>query len=404
MVKFNLNIPKDVKKLIVIAFFLRLLVFFIVLLLQNTSDFGFISNEPINDDARFLLASSNYNKIAHSVIDKVAFTSSFEAYGDYSGYKLTIPLWQWIVCIVGYISGTNFTIRLITIFLSSISIVYLFNICRIILGEKSAIIASKIWALLPYPVIFACSPYKDHLVLIAFWGLLLNLIKYSNNIRLSKIELFSVPLYLFIYFNLRSGISIIAVAVLFGYFLFKRNRKINKLNLLILALVGIYGIYTTFVYSWDSILLKTNYYVLQRVDGSNTLAFFNINSITDIWKLPFTYMISIIQPFGLTSEISAPISVVAISNILLIPMMFANFLYLFFYRSKYYYYWPILVLYLITIVSSISIFRHYYYLLPFHILSFAALYNSINWKKFKLLISCLSIFTLLVFIYYFSQK
>ena len=166
-----------IKLIIITAFFVRLLMLFVVFYFQDYMEDGFIGSSTYYDDYRYELGAENYAVNAKSLIDVSAFVQVYAEVGDWVGYKLatpfdSTPLWYWVACIVIYIFKTKWVLRILNVVISSVAILYVYRFANMVYGEITAFKVCRLLAFLPYPVIFSCFSYKDQLVMLIFFYLL----------------------------------------------------------------------------------------------------------------------------------------------------------------------------------------------------------------------------------------
>ena len=125
----------------------------------------------------------------------------------------------------------------------------------------------------------------------------------------------------------------------------------------------------------DILIFKFNAYLNANIsskEANNTISLVTITGIKDLYKLPLTYMFSIIIPIQIGSFSNSWLSVVSNINFIMIPIAVGSLLYIFTKkkRDKIVFY-SLLGYYLITIIMSTGIFRHYYSLLPITFIPFS---------------------------------
>ena len=142
--------------------------------------------------------------------------------------------------------------------------------------------------------------------------------------------------------------------------------------------------------SWEPIQRKLLTYVYEfSLDSEqDTIDFFIIKSPAQIWKYPFSLMFLLFQPLSLSaSRILCWMDVAKYLNIVAVPVAIGNILYLgAFKMKKSYLYWLAQLFYLITIITSLGIVRHQFYLQPFMMMIFAVYFYKTK-NKFILVVS-----------------
>lgn len=373
-------------KILLIAFIVRVIMLAIIFLVTPKWSAGFIGNTVFQDDFRYEAGAILYSKTANSIIDFDAFSFAYANYGDYVGYVKNIfsatPLWYWIVCVVYYIFKSIVVIRLLNIIFSILSIYVLYKLLNKYYNDQIAIVAAKLLAFLPYPVIFSCFSYKDNLVML----LTISLLYLSLCFRLNK-DFNIKKMLFFIFISLllllvRGGLSAILIGLCFIIaFLTKDNLEKKKFfQLTVLIIVSFIAILFVFANSLSSIGLKIHSYITARdVSQLGLISLVTITKISDIYKLPFTFLFAIVMPIGFNNDIASWYNIVGIINICMAPISIGAFIDIF-YRAKkeWVFIGCCLVYYFISIIASIGIFRHYYSLLFIPIMLFSHLYCDCN--------------------------
>lgn len=395
------------KKIFFITISIRIVFLILVILLSTHMEKGFIASHRDVDDWRYEEGGFYYSQNATSLIDTQTFTEAYGRMDDYTGYNLnkpfsSTPLWYWVVCIVMYITKTYWVVRILNIIIAGMSSVVIYNFTKKIYGEKVARLTSKLFALLPYPVLFSLFSYKDHLVLLFTFYLLDTSVylKYNRRITLPKV-LISIVVVLGIMLT-RSGLSIILLGVCFVIVFIREINIKNIFNIkmlfLLLLVIGLSLIF------YQDIIHKYNAYSTINLDTketNNTISLVLITSIKDLYKVPFTYMFSIINPIGIGNFNNSWFSIVSNINFVMVPIAIGSLLYILTKkkRDKIIFY-SLLGYYLISIIMSTGIFRHYYSLLPITFIPFSDYIYRAR-KEEKLILIIFSILGIVVLFYYY---
>ena len=181
---------------------------------------------------------------------------------------------------------------------------------------------------------------------------------------------------------LRSGLAVIVAAVVFLIIKKEGGYKITSVQMIIPLILGISGITAFLFFSMDSIMLKLTAYVYNyELTSRGMVQYFLIKSPLQVWKYPVSMLFMTLLPVNLTMTMNSWNDLVCCLNVIAFPVAFGNFLYLFFFKMKKdRFWWCMQLLYLITIVTSLEIFRHSYYLLPFTMIFFSVFYTKIKFK------------------------
>ena len=395
-----------IKRIVIISLFLRILVLIIVLLSGSFGD-AFVEVSMNVDDWRYETGGEYYSEYARSVIDPQTFTDAYMRLGDSTGHHIDKPItnatiWYWIVCILMYFTKTKWSVRILNVFLSSLSIVYIFRFARLVYSKKTAILASKLFAVLPYPVIFCCFSYKEEVALICTFYLLYRSaeFRYSHKITLSII--FKMLIATLFLFGVRSGVSLILIAICIFIMFFKDMRFIRAHFPIFLCFFGVAIVLFTFLairYKGIIIHKFSTYLSPTYVEETGLLQFFKIRSVKNIWRFPFTYFISVMMPLVLTSSFSSWASIVSFLNLFcMTPIAIGATVYAFCKKKKDpLVYWSCILYYSIYLITSLGISRHYAALLPLSLIAFADYRVNLNEKDHKIWL-VISILGIIVFL------
>ena len=396
------------KKIFFITVFIRLLFLILMIFLSTYMEKGFIASHRDVDDWRYEKGGYYYSQHATSLIDSKTFTEAYGRMNDNTGYNLdrpfySTPLWYWIVCVVMYITKTHWAVRILNIVIAGLSSIIIYKFTRWNYGEKVAKLTSKLFALLPYPVLFSLFSYKDHLILL-FTFYLLNVslsFKYTRKVTI-KTFLISVVVILGIMLT-RSGLSVILLGICFLIVFVKDIRLKDMFNIrmfffLIIVLIMIFIFY-------DDIIYKFNAYSSIKLDtkeADNTISLVLITDIRSLYKLPLTYVFSIITPIGMGKFNNSWFSVVSNINFIMVPIAVGSLFYIFTKkkRDKIVFY-SLLGYYLLSIIMSTGIFRHYYSLLPIVFITFSDYIYRANKREKLIWIISSFLGEILIFYYYF---
>lgn len=367
-----------VNKVVLWAVGLRLLVLLIIFSVTPEWSTGLIGTATSFDDVRYEAGAMLYANTADRIIDKEAFARAYGAFDDWTGYDPSIfsatPLWYWIVCIICYIFGNIVFVRLINIIIAATAVYYLYKLVEHMYGEQTALLASRLLAFLPYPIVFSCFSYKDSLVMTIIIYLLYHAVKYRDTKKIRLKTLFYVLISALSLLLIRGGISAIFLVLCFSVALFngeKRGRRqfAQKLCLVIIAsVIGAYVLYSSF----DIIVLKIQAYIVNRdLSDQGGIALVSITSLKDIYKLPIAFLFAIIMPIGFDG-INSWLSVISVLNVCMAPIAIGATLDILLHNKReFFFIMACYGYYAISIVASIGIFRHYYSLLFIPIMFFA---------------------------------
>ena len=360
-----------VRQRMLIALFVRLVMLtMIVILAEQVPAYGFIGNTPDYDDFRYEQGAVMYAEEADSIIDVDAFTRIYDSMGDWTGHHLASPLtegflWYWIVCIMTYITRWRWWIRILNIVLSVFITKYIYELSEILFTEKVAQGASLFYAIFPYTVIFSCFSYKDTLVSFCIFFTAVFFAKAKHGEKITGRQRIEFIIVCLIFVFVRSGVSEIWIGLCLVYYYFEAKTRIPAKKLFVIMVLFVAGVFMTFLTA-ELILYKFNAYIGgASTEGLGGGALVKITGIRDIWKLPFTFLFSILQPIGFSGAITSWASVVSRCNILICPVAVSAVMEVVFHRRKdKYLSITILIFYLICSVPSVLVFRQLYSVWP----------------------------------------
>lgn len=370
------------------AFIIRIIALIcIVLLAEVLPAYGLRGNFVDADDYRYEQGAVEYAHSADGIIDVETFTEIYDSMGDWTGHHLFSlqeflswsPLWYWIVCILLYITKWRWSIRILNILLVTFSIKYVYKLTQYVYGERTALLAARLMAYLPYLVIFSCFSYKDCLIMFCTFFLWYFFIKKKYADDPTRAEWFGCAFCILLLLLTRSGLSIVLVCMLLGFFFFDeivavvRSRRSSKKRITVILLAFVLAGVLAYLF-WEPISRKISAYIL-NTSGYEDLQMgklVKIRNIREIWKLPFTLALAIMQPIGFVENIGSWADIAGFVNIVMCPIAVGFLLYLI-QRDKpdQICFWFMTAYYTVTAISSVLVFRHLFSVLPIPLIGFA---------------------------------
>lgn len=399
-----------IQKIILGAFFIRLLVLSFIFTVTPDWFTGFLSNSVMQDDVRYEMGAIRYAETANSIFDYDAFSSAYALYGDYVGKVKSVfsatPLWYWIVCIIYYIFRTTIVIRVLNIVLSTLSVWLLYRLIKLKYDENMAQTGAKLLAFLPYPVIFSCFSYKDHLIMALTIYLLLQAMccRVVGAVAIQRIVQMSFSALALLL--LRGGLSAILIAICFVLAFFTApklnyNKTMRQLLLKIVALIVVTFILSQSMYP---IVLKIQAYITGKdISALNGISFVTVTSIKDLYKLPFTFLFAVVMPIGFDGPVRSWFDVVSLLNVCMAPIAVGAAIDIFLHkRNEWLFINSCVIYYFISIIASIGIFRHYFSLLfiPLMLFSHLICYGRSHTKNLWIISSCAYVLVLSMYLAY----
>lgn len=409
IIKLNLSNNGALNKTILFAIIIRLIVL-IIIALSGSWESSFINQDNgVTDDFKYEVGAELFVQNASSPFDVRTFAWAFNSVdsSDWTGHHLNNPisysvLWYLIVCTLVWITKTKYSIRLFNILLAAITIRYIYNFAEKTWGDRVADKSVKLFAYLPYPIIFSCFGYKEELVLFCTFYLLSKSVDYRNNEKLGISGILKMLLVAVLLLGIRSGISLILFAVCLAIMFIPDPRtgvKITVKRILPFAVMLVVAVFA-FVMFGGALTYKASQYIGEGRGGADTISLLMVNNIKDIWKLPLSYMYSIIMPISLFKPLDSWLSLIDNVNIIMVPISVGSILYMVLRKKNdSIVYWGTLGYYLIYVIASLNIFRQYASLLPLNLIFYAAFVTeaTAQEKKVFYILSCLMVFVLVVF-------
>jgi 4-amino-4-deoxy-L-arabinose transferase-like glycosyltransferase len=395
------------RKVLIISISLKILILITISLLKNGDIGGYNTNSIESDDVRYETGALYYSQNANSIIDEEVFTYAFEQFGDYTGYSESFSFWYWFVCIVTYLFKYTFVLRIINILFSALTAYYIYKLGSILFNKKAGKYALIIYSFNPYFLFFPLFLYKDQFIALIMVQLFYYLYIYFTSNK--KKYLFYVLIVLSLITFLRSGFSILLIASVLVLSFIREKEYSNRFKLkkvfyfLLILIIFIFCATFYFIDNFDIIQRKLLAYVIERANSeSDTIAMFQISSLSDFYKLPFSFIFALLQPINLTSKILSVSGFVGVINLFGIFLASGNILALFDKKIRgLNFTWIINALFIITLITSLGISRHYYFMLPFYVIFLSAyIIKGINLRK--TLLSSL-ILAFLIGVYFFTK-
>jgi len=395
-----LNRQKTIFKIILLSFVLKVLILILVEFFSPQFGFFFMNDGIFHDDDKYFIVAREYLSNSSGIIDIGAFRNATNLVGHYSQYS-SENLWFWTVAIFAYIFKWLPSLNLLVIFISSINIYLIFYLGKNFYSNKTGILAAKLYAFMPYPLIFSVFIFKDHLIITAFLLFLLLLLSIFYESKIKPIYIFMGLLSLLVFSQLRQGLSdilILMTVVAFGYRLIKRKYYFSILVYSILAITTLLFLFSLSDNLYSSVIYKINAYVNYSRFDDTSLSLIGMNRLSDIYKFPATYVISIIMPFNLGQRLDSWFSFVSYMNIISIPIASGLIIYMLFnVKKNKMLYWTVIFITLGTLFVSLAIFRHYFFLLPIHYLFFSEFVREKKYRDIWIFSSMFILIALIVF-------
>lgn len=365
-------ILKSSHKIYIYAFAVRIITLAIIMMIGEDLSTGLIGSTNLYDDVRYLYTAQLYIKKATSIIDIPVFQHTMDTVEMGYIHDSFTSMWDWMVCILYYILRNEILIKIVNIVFAVVSVKCIYDICKELYGQKVAKLASSLYAFLPYPVIFSCFLYKDQFYTMITLLLLKTAIRCAGSMTLK--DIFIMALLVLISALTRTGLVVLVAFALILIIYKKGKYKIDiKKVLFVIPICIILSIYIVYL-SWDAINTKLVYYVLEFAQDSevSTIDFFLIKTPYDICKYPLSLFVMLLQPINTSCALNCWMDVAGFLNIVAVPIAVGNVLYfLNVKQKKSYLFWLAHLFFMVTIITSLNITRHQFYLQPYIMMIFA---------------------------------
>ena len=384
----------NLKRLLINALIIRIFICALILVVgKSINEIYFIS-----DDVAYENLAKAYLQSASSPFDLSALTLI-----GATGYLQVF--WPYVVCISAYVFRSIYAARFINVFLSIVTVKLIYSLTKSISkNHTTAMCAAKIYAYLPYPILVCCFPIKDIYLTVAVLYIFDIFVAFQNMQKITIVQYILSILLLFGTYFTRGGV-VEMMSLFFIAFVIKRFADTHNYVAIMFSII----IAFVFLYAFGGLILNSfntkigNYGEYAQMD--TTISAIQMSSITQIYKLPFTYFFASLQPIPLslfTPENGKIWSqLIYYGNLTIIPIACGNFLYVFYRKQNRLFWICSVVMYCAVITLSLGIFRHYLFLLPLEMINYslymenATSVKRTNWLVF--VVSCVVLILLYSF-------
>lgn len=377
----------ELKKIVFGALLIRIVLFFIVI----------FSNDPfiITDDRAYEEISKTYLLYANSLWD---WNAIYATGGD--GYLQVF--WPYVICIFSKILGTEYAGRILNIVLSTLCIYVVYNLAQSITkNQDKSLLAAKLMAFLPYPLLFSVFNIKDFYIMFGVFYTFSLILKWQDNegVKIGEIIL-SLLLLIGVYFARGGVVEFVGIA--FAFFIanrFIKNRQYGYLGLLLIVVLLVFmQLSESIMGAFDTKLDEYGNVGLQ----ANGLRMIQMHTYADIYKLPLQYVFSIIMPFtnnyfAVTNEFTW-LGLLTTLNVAMYPISFGCLFYIFMKKHNPLFFWSTFLVYIIITAMVLAIFRHYFFLFPLHVLTFVCFLDRATDSQKKMVWGLSGLLAALVFV------
>ena len=382
---------KTLRKVLFYGALVRFFFFFVVIYFQD-----WIDPYLLADDVDYELRVQWYLRTANGYFD-------WNTAENLRQSMLIQQFWNYFICFTAKILNTVYAARIFNCIFSILIIYEIFKLTIYISNDKEAAIkAAKIYAYFPYAWIFCVFPFKDVLLSLSVFCILLLFVKLQNNIKVSPLHILISIILAFCIYYLRGGVVefIALIFILFFTDKFIKRREYGYIIILVICSILVFANMGTFIE--EAAMQKISDYNTTESISSGNLAMIQIKSFEEIWKLPFTYVFAMMSPGVINVGTNESIDwyvIYCYSNVMLLPLALGGFAYVFCKKHNTVFWTTSFLMYAAVIALSIQSFRHYFFLFPVTVINYALVRsfhsNIIN----KFIIWGSIVFFLLIFIY-----
>lgn len=371
----------------------------LIIILYAASEYWDIYS--LEDDKVFEELAGKYLFNAKSVLD-------WELMGKLARGWLS-PFWAYVLCIASGLTRTIYATRYLNVVLSTLCIVVTYNLCYEVSGsQKIALMAARLFAYMPFPVLIACFPFKDIFIMLSTMYAFYVFVRIQNNRKVAIHQYVLLSVLLVCVYFCRGGVTELLLMYLLVYYLQKLLRAKNY-GVALLLLIGAIVVFVAFRNQiLSAFMTKLENYDHKAVSESAGLNAIRVTGLLDIYKLPLAYAFCMLQPLAL--ELFTPVAdtrpwqtVMAFSNITIYPVAIGAWLYMFVKKHNLFFWMSSFVMFSAVLILSMGVSRHYLFLLPVHMINYSLYMDERheNFKNRKTLV-ILGTFALFVLVFCYS--
>ena len=320
-------------------------------------------------------------------------------YFDYLTIGFAEQFWPWVMCFSTKLFNYAYIGRIINIFISTFTIWVIYKLTfEISENIKTALLAARLFAFMPLPVLTCCFPIKDIFLTFTVMYAFYIFVCLQKGNKVSPFRLVLCGALLICTFFTRGAIVellMIFLAVYFAQKLIGEQKYIQLVAFSFVVLVLILVFKDRVAASFQTKVDDYGGYA----ELGNGIRYIKVTGLKDIYKLPLAYGFATLQPITLDYIDGAKVSwssVVAVSNITMYPIAMGNFVYMFEKKKNLFFWLSSFIMYSAVIILSLGIYRHYLFLLPVQMINFS-LFVEID-KKQNLTISFIGALALFLII------
>ena len=331
------------------------------------------------DDWKYENYAMIYSNISNGIFDLDAMRRTDSLIG---GVKVAQFFFRYNAVLYN-LTNSTFLLRISNVIISSLTVLPLYSLTKEVISKKAANIATIIYIILPYHVIMSIFVFKDIMMVFFFASALYFIVKYLKNGKLNFIGLLLsiLPLPW-----IRDGLALFILLLLFIFAFIRFYERNEKLRAVFIFIAPIIIILLLFVFrdTFKLLLSRVDFYMAHgRIEGGG-INFIRIDSLKQLYKLPFTWIFSTFFPISTNINWNEWSELLMNLNYTLLFLSPAYLLYILFQKKskvEWLFFLPLLALHLAVITLVINIPRHYYFLHFYMIMGAAAFFSKLNKPK-----------------------
>lgn len=352
----------------------------------------------IEDDKKYEELAAAYSFNARGWFDLQLFEDITAGYAA--------RFWPFIICTTTKITGVAHFGRYINIVLSTLCIPVVHHLCYVVSGKKqTALLAARLFAFLPLPILTSCFPIKDILITLGVLYAFYTFVCLQSSRKVSLIQVLLCAGLLICVFFTRGAVTEMMLIFLLVYYLqklYKEKKYLAAVVLLMLAVVIFLIFRSSLMATFETKVEDYGSYGAEEASGLNAI---RVNGIRDIYKLPLAYAFAMLQPMKLNLLVIAGDTrpwrtLMTYLNITVFPVAVGSFMYLFSKKHNLFFWLSSFVMYSAVIMLSLGVSRHYLFLFPISLINYS-LYLSENHGKRRTTV-ILGTFALFVLVFIYS--
>ena len=387
----------EARATVLIGFALRLVMLIVIVYMLD----GIWDIYYLEDDKGFEELAGKYLYNAHSVFD-------VELMQQLSVGWLS-PFWAYVLCISTGLTRSVYAARFLNVVMSTLCIAVTYNLCYEVSGnQKTALIAARLFAFLPFSVLVCCFPIKDIFIMLCVMYAFYLFVRVQNDRKVSVVQVALCAVLLICVYFTRGAVTELLLVFLLIYYLQKLYRKKQYLAAVLVFVVSVAVLFVfrdAFFAAFEEKLDTYGNYGADEAVGLNAV---RVTGLIDIYKLPLAYAFAMLQPmklelFTIAGDTRPWRTVMTYANITMYPVVVGAWLYMFVKKHNLFFWLSSFAMFSAVIMLSLGVSRHYLFLLPIHMINYSLYMEDThpNFKNRRTLV-ILGTFALFVLVFCYS--